>query len=54
MGQDDENEGHADGECLEHVWQFREVLLVPGQGAMRQYGCTRCPAETFRARSQIR
>lgn len=54
MAEDDENEGHNDGECVEHVWQFRGLQLIPGEGAVREYGCTRCPAESFRARSKIR
>lgn len=44
MTDDDANEGHAPGECVEHVWQFQQVLLVSGEGATREYSCTRCPA----------
>lgn len=54
MGADDENEGHADGECLEHVWQFRGAVLA--DEPMREYECARpgCDAVTVKGRSTIR
>lgn len=54
MGLDDENEGHGEGECVEHVWQLREVIL--GREPVREYECARggCDATVVKGRSTIR
>ena len=44
MGADDANEGHGDGECVEHVWLFVRAVL-DGKGSLRTFRCSRCRAE---------
>lgn len=53
VGDDDANEGHGPDECPEHVWQFEQVLLVAGEGATREYRCTRCDGLKSVSRSPI-
>lgn len=43
MGADDANEGHAAGECVEHVWALVEMTTAAG-GAYLEKACTRCDA----------
>ena len=54
VGQDDANEGHADGECVEHVWQLRQLVL--SREPVREYECARpgCDATVVKGRSTIR
>lgn len=53
MGLDDGNEGHDVGECVEHVWEMRQMILVPGEGDTYEYGCIRCPAILMRPPGQL-
>lgn len=46
MGADDANEGHAAGECIEHVWGLVEVVAGPS-GSHVEKACTRCGAVTL-------
>lgn len=49
MGDDDRNEGSADGECVEHVWKLAGVSLSLGTvKAAEDYECVRCPAVSMR------
>lgn len=49
MGDDDRNEGPADGECVEHVWKLVGVSLGFGTvKAAEDYQCVRCPAVSMR------
>ena len=43
MGADDRNEGHAWGECVEHVWRI-DGLTLAVDGAHIDSVCTRCDA----------
>lgn len=47
MGDDDRNEGSAEGECIEHAWKLRGVTIAM-DGAHEDYECVRCPAVTMR------
>lgn len=44
MGQDDRNEGHGAGECVEHAFKLRGVTLTLEDGATEDYECLRCGA----------
>lgn len=49
MGQDDANEGHGAGECVEHAWRLEGVTLGFGSvKAAEDYSCIRCGAVTMR------
>lgn len=43
MGADDRNEGHAAGECVEHVWVMTG-MTVAADGTHMAYECDRCEA----------
>lgn len=47
MGDDDRNEGPAEGECLEHAWKLRGVTIAL-DGAHEDYECLRCGALTMK------
>ena len=40
---DDGNEGHGEGECVEHVWRVVGLVLEV-DGAMVEHECGRCGA----------
>ena len=46
MAADDANEGHGRGECIEHRWKIRTVVLA-SDGAHIQSECLRCGALTI-------
>jgi hypothetical protein len=47
VGDDDRNEGSAEGECVEHAWKLQGVTIAL-DGAHEDYACSRCPAVTMR------
>jgi hypothetical protein len=53
MGADDSNEGHAAGECPEHVWQMAGIPLA-GDGAHVEQTCTRCAAVVMVGPGELR
>jgi len=53
MGDDDANEGHGVTECVEHVWELRQMLLIAGEGDSYEYGCIRCSAMLIRPPGQL-
>jgi hypothetical protein len=49
VGDDDRNEGSAEGECIEHVWRLAGVSLSFGKvPAAEDYECRRCGAMAMR------
>ena len=47
MGEDDRNEGHRVGECVEHAWKLAGVTIAM-DGAHEDYTCLRCGGVSMR------